>query len=100
MAVELHRSIHQHPGPWLRAEVLAHYGMTVTAAADHLKVTRPALSNLLNGKAALSLDMAIRFEKAFGVSAATLLRMQANYDLAHADELANAIEVERVPEPA
>lgn len=100
MAVKPHRSFYQHPGPWLRAEVLEHYHMNVKGTAEHLGVSRIALSNLLNGKASLSLDMAIRFEKAFGVSAATLLRMQANYDLANADDVASAINVERVPEPA
>lgn len=100
MAVKLHPSIYQHPGPWLRAEVLDHYRMNISAAADHLKVTRVAMSNLVNGKASLSLDMAIRFEKAFGVSAATLLRMQANYDLANADSVRKAIKVERLLEPA
>lgn len=100
MAVKLHRSIYQHPGPWLRRNVLEHYRLNVAQAATHLGVTRPPLSNLVNGKAALSPEMAIRFEKAFGVSAATLVRMQAGYDLAQAEEKADAIKVERLPEPA
>lgn len=100
MAIELHGSIHQHPGPWLRRQMLGPYRLTVSAAAAHLKVTRAALSNLLNGKSALSLDMAIRMEKAFGFRAATLLRMQANYDAANAAALAETIMVERIPEPA
>lgn len=100
MAVKLHSCFAIHPGHWLRHEVLEHYRMNVTATAGHLKVTRVAMSNLLNGKASLSPDMAIRFEKAFGVSAATMLRMQSNYDLALAQAAASAVNVERIPEPA
>ena len=68
--------------------------MTVTATK--LDVTRQAMSNLLNGNAGLSADMAIRFEKAFGVHADTLLRMQAAYDLAQARAHEKDIRVERV----
>ena len=75
------------------------YGISVTDLANRFSVSRPPLSNLLNGKAGLSPDMAIRFEKAFGVSAATLLRMQAAYDLARAEEMADSIKVDRIPEP-
>ena len=59
-------------------------------------LTRQALSNLLNGKAGLSADMAIRFEKAFGLRAETLLRMQAAYDLAQARAHEKDIKVARV----
>ena len=58
------------------------------------------MSNLLNGKAALSPEMAIRFEKAFGIPAATMLRMQAGWDLARAEMRADEIKVERWPEAA
>jgi len=54
--------------------------LSVTDAAEALGVGRPALSQLLNEKAALSPEMALRFEKAFGVKMDTLLRMQARYD--------------------
>lgn len=57
-------------------------GLTVSAAAKQLGVGRPALSNLLNGKASLSPDMAMRIEKAFGVDSTTLLQMQTAYDRA------------------
>ena len=77
-----------------------HYAMSVTRAAEHLGVTRPAMSNLLNGKSALSPEMAIRFEKAFGIPAATMLRMQAAYDLAQVELRADGIKVERWPEAA
>lgn len=100
MGIKLHPSIRVHPGRWLKADVVDHYGMTVSRAAEHLGVTRPAMSNLLNGKAALSPEMAIRFEKAFGIPAATMLRMQAAYDLAQAELRADKIKVERWPEAA
>jgi addiction module HigA family antidote len=99
MGIPLHDSFSIHPGPWLMEEIVKPYGMTVTAAAAHLGVTRPALSRLLNGHAALTPEMAIRFDKAFGVPAATLLRMQCAHDLARARREAGAIRVERVREP-
>ena len=64
MEIKLHPSIRVHPGRWPKADVVDHYGMTVSRVAEHLGMTRPAMSNLLNGKAALSPEMAIRFEKA------------------------------------
>ena len=70
--------------------------MALAVTAGKLKVTRQAMSNLLNGNAGLSADMAIRFEKAFGVRADTLLRMQAAYDLAQARAREKDIKVERV----
>jgi addiction module HigA family antidote len=100
MAVRLHEGFAVHPGPWLLAEVLGPYGMSVTAAAVHLGVTRPALSRLLNGHAALSPEMAVRFEKAFGISAGTLLRMQSAHDLVAARAAAEVLDIARVPEPA
>ena len=66
--------------------------MTVTEVAKHLGVSRQNMSVLLNGHAGLTAMMALRFEKAFGISAETLLRMQAGYDLAQA----RAREGERV----
>lgn len=100
MAIQLHPSLAPHPGPWLRRNFVEPYGLNVSQVSDHLRVTRPAMSNLLNGKASLSPEMAIRFERAFGVSAATMLRMQSAYDLARAEEGAESIHVERIPEPA
>ena len=99
MAIKLHPSIFVHPGPFLLEEFVKPYGLTIQETAVRLGVTRPPMSNLLNGKAALSPEMAIRFEKAFGVRAATLLRMQANYDIAQAEKFADKIKVERIPEP-
>jgi addiction module HigA family antidote len=96
MAIKLHSSFAVHPGAWLRTEIVEPYGLSVTVAAGKLGVTRQAMSNLLNGKAALSAEMAIRFEKAFGVRAETMLRMQAAYDLVEARSHEDEIKVERV----
>ena len=76
-----------HPGIHIRQTIFP-AKLSVKKAAEMLGVGRPALSNLLNGKAALSPDMAMRFEKAFGVEASALLEMQARYDEfeARADE--------------
>ena len=82
MGVELHPSLHVHPGVWLIHELVEPHAMTVTDVAAHLGVSRQNMSALLNGRAALSAMMALRFEKAFGVKADTLLRMQVAYDLA------------------
>ena len=71
-----------HPGGFIRRSVLPDE-LSVTAAAAVLGVGRPALSNLLNEKAALSPEMALRIEKAFGVKMDTLLRMQARHDAWH-----------------
>ena len=68
-----------HAGGFLKRSVIPD-GMSVSAAAALLGVGRPALSQLLNERASLSPEMALRFEKAFGVKMDTLLRMQARYD--------------------
>lgn len=94
MAIKLHHSIAVHPGVWLRAEIVEPAGLSVTALAQRLHVTRQAASNLLNGNAGLSAEMAIRFEKAFGVKADTLMRMQAAHELAEARRGEGSIEVE------
>ena len=96
MAIRLHPSMAVHPGPWLKRNITDYYGLTVTDAAARLHVTRQAMSNLLNGNSGLSADMAIRFEKAFGLKADTLMRMQAAHELAQAREHEDEIEVERV----
>ncbi len=99
MAIKLHQSFALHPGPWLRRNYVEPYRLTQAQAAARLGVTRVALSNLLNGKSALSPEMAIRFEKAFGVSARTLLRMQSAHDLAAAEAGSDAIRVDRIAPP-
>jgi addiction module HigA family antidote len=67
-----------HPGSFIRTEIIEPLGLSVTAAARVLKVSRPALSSLLNGKADLSGQMALRIEKAFGVKMDTFLRYRPN----------------------
>jgi addiction module HigA family antidote len=96
MAIKVHHSFNIHPGPWLKEEIVEPYGFTVKALAAHLGVSRQGLSNLLHGHAGLSADMAIRFEKAFGIKADTLMRMQTAYDLTQAREHEDDIHVERV----
>jgi addiction module HigA family antidote len=76
-----HQQEFAHPGIYIRENVLPR-GLSVKAAAELLKVGRPALSNLLNGKAALSAEMAIRLQKAFGSDSRDLLERQAKFDQA------------------
>lgn len=83
-----------HPGGFVRRSVLPD-DLSVTAAAEALGVGRPALSNLLNEKASLSPEMALRIEKAFGVKMDTLLRMQARYDTYHMRARAKDVKVEK-----
>ncbi len=95
MAIRISTAFAVHPGDWLRNEIIKPYGLSVTETARHLGVTRQSISSLLNARAGLSADMAIRFEKGFGVKADTLLRMQATYELAQARANEDAIRVER-----
>jgi len=72
---------HPHPGEIIREEIFAPLGLSVTEAADRLAMSRVALSRVLNGKAGISPDLAVRLEKA-GVSTARFwIGLQANYDL-------------------
>ncbi len=73
-----------HPGLSVRHDCLEPLGLTVTAAARVLGVTRQALNNVVNGKSGISADMAIRLDKAFGGGAATWLALQMAHDLAQA----------------
>jgi addiction module HigA family antidote len=84
-----------HPGLFLRTEIIEPHGLSVTDAAKVLGVSRPTLSSLLNGKADLSGDMAVRFEKAFGVDMETLMRMQNSYDIAQTRKRAKTIHIQR-----
>jgi addiction module HigA family antidote len=85
-----------HPGDFIRTEIIQPAGLSVTAAAAALKVSRPALSSLLNGKASLSGDMALRIEKAFGVKMDTLMRMQSAYDIARTRLRERQVRVRRI----
>lgn len=82
-----------HPGGFVKSEIVEALGLTVTAAAQALGVTRPALSALLNERASLSPEMALRIEKAFGVSMDTLMRMQTSYDIARVRSREDEIEL-------
>jgi addiction module HigA family antidote len=84
-----------HPGRVVRQDCLEPLGLTVTAAAKALGVTRQALNNVVNGKSGISPEMAIRLSKAFGSTAETWLRMQLAYDLAAARRDEGKIKVRR-----
>jgi addiction module HigA family antidote len=84
-----------HVGGFIWRELIEPTGLTVTDAATVLGVSRPTLSSLINAKASLSGDMALRIEKAFGVSMETLMRMQNAYDIAQARKRQNKIKVTR-----
>jgi addiction module HigA family antidote len=88
-----------HPGTFIRDEVLDELGLSVNQTAEILGVRRATLSDLVNGKAALSPEMALRIEKAFGIEMETLLRMQAWYDAHAMRERAGDIHVERYRPP-
>jgi len=85
-----------HPGLSVRADCIEPLNLTVTEAAKALGVSRQALNNLINGQAAISPEMAIRLNKAFGGGADTWLRLQAAYDLAQAEKRADRIKVRRL----
>ena len=84
-----------HPGRIVRHDCLEPLGLSVTDGAKVLGVTRQALNNVVNGKAAISPEMAIRLAKAFGSTAETWLRMQLAYDLAAARRDESKIKVRR-----
>ena len=88
-----------HPGEIIREDVIGDLGLSVTDAARLLGVGRPALSAVLNERANLSPEMALRLEKAFGVSMDLLLKMQLQFDIAHVRKAAKAMKVRRY-EPA
>ena len=85
-----------HPGDFIRTEIVEPTGLTVTAAAAALGVSRPTLSSLLNRKAGLSGEMALRIEKAFGVKMDTLMRMQSAYEIAQTRKREKQIRVQPV----
>jgi len=82
-----------HPGRIVRQDCIEPLGVTITAAAKALGVTRQALNNLVNGKSGVSPEMAVRLSKAFGSSPEMWLRLQANFDLAQVPQ--EQIEVRR-----
>jgi addiction module HigA family antidote len=88
-----------HPGEIVRDQCLEPLGLSVTDAARGLGVTCKALSELLNGHAGVSPEMAIRLEKAFGSTAETWLRMQLAYDLWQAEQRTGDLKVTRFRAP-
>jgi addiction module HigA family antidote len=84
-----------HPGEIVWEECLKPLGLTVTAAAEALGVTRKALSDLLNGHSGVSPDMAIRLEQVFGSTADTWLRLQMQRNLWEARQRSDKIKVNR-----
>ena len=84
-----------HPGSLIKTEVIEALGLSVSKAAEILQVRRATLSDLLNSKSALTPDMALRIEKAFGPEMDHLLRMQLAYDVSRTRANANDISIER-----
>src|ERR1700722_6342826 len=89
-----------HPGQIVRHDCLEPLGLSVTEGAKVLGVSRQALNNIVNGKAGISAEMAIRLTKAFGSTADTWVRMQGAYDLAQAMKKEGKIKVQRHRIPA
>lgn len=84
-----------HPGGIVRRQCLEPLGLSVTRTAKGLGVTRQALSDLVNERAGISVEMAIRLSKAFGSTPETWLAMQTAHDLWQARDRAAAIKVEK-----
>jgi antitoxin HigA-1 len=89
-----------HPGAFIREEILDELHLSVSEAADVLGVRRATLSDLVNGNATLSPEMALRIEKAFGVDMEMLLRMQAWHDANAIRQRTGEINVKRYQPPA
>ena len=83
------------PGRFVRTVIIDTLGLTVTEAARVIGITQVALSRFLTAQAALSPEMAIRLDKAFGADIETLMRMQGSYDIAQARQRQDEIVVER-----
>ena len=84
-----------HPGDFVRTEIIEELGLSVTRAAAILGVRRATLSALLNERASLSPEMALRIEKAFGLDMDLMLRVQAWYDAVQMRARADEIDVQR-----
>jgi addiction module HigA family antidote len=96
MAIKIHPSFAIHAGEWLKTEIVQAHGIAINTLAEKFGVSRQAISAVLNGRAALTADMAVRFEHAFGIKADTLMRMQTRYELAKAREHEADLAVERL----
>ena len=84
-----------HPGEFIREEVLEPLGLSITKAAEILGVRRATLSDLVNEKAGLSPEMALRIEKAFALDMDTMLRMQVWHDATVMRKRAGEFDVQR-----
>jgi len=84
-----------HPGDLIKTEIIEPLGLNLSKAAEILKVRRATLSDLLHGKSALTLEMALRIDKAFGPDMDHLLRMQLAYDVAKTREHGRDISIKR-----
>ena len=85
-----------HPGRIVRQECIAPLKLSITDAAKHLCVTRQALNNLVNERAGVSPEMAIRLSRAFGGSPETWLGLQMDYDLALAQKKASRLKIAKI----
>jgi addiction module HigA family antidote len=85
-----------HPGENIRLSCLEPLHLSVTAGAKALGVSRQALSSLLNGKAGVSPEMAVRLSRVFGSTARHWLQLQLNYDLWHAEQRAGELKIDRL----
>lgn len=93
MAAMKQNKMPAHPGGFVKTTIIEALGISITNAAQALGVTRPALSKLLNERAHLSPEMALRLEKAFGVSMDKLMEMQSSFDIAEARRREREINV-------
>lgn len=89
-----------HPGESIRYDCMEPLGLTITQTAKHLGVSRKQLSDVLNGRAGISKEMAIRLDKLFGGNARTWYAIQADYDMAQAMKQAGKITVTPLEKPA
>ena len=94
MTMQMHNP--PHPGEVLRELCIEPLGLSVTEAAEGLGVSRKTLSAVLNGRAGISPEMALRLSKALGRSPESWLAMQHNYDLFKAKKVADLSEVQKI----
>lgn len=85
-----------HPGRYVQADCLEPLGLTITAAAAHLGVSRRHLSNIIHAKSRVTPEMAIRLSQAFGSTPRWWLQLQSNYDIAEAERQSGRIKIKRL----
>ena len=89
-----------HPGEHLLLDYLEPLGLSITAAAEALGISRWKLSEIVKGRARVTPEIAVRLEKAFGSTAQSWYLLQAYYDLAEAQQCADEIDVKRCVQAA